>query len=180
MKKIHRHLIAAFAAIVCLAGAAHTQAQTYSAVMSASELQFTENPDFTFPWPGTGGIGFVMLFGDPSRGAFGVTLNADYTWTGTGPSNGTSLFAGERPFVINPGAGMDTWVLGTLRVGMNYGGRDLYVQGVIHQGPEESPVPRWRGENSSEPSDPSGGDQYFDTTTSKARLWTGSQWIDLN
>lgn len=133
---------------------------------------------FTVAWPGAGNVPFSMFLTD-GNGTFGITTAMNFTWA-EGPEDSVSIFAGEKPFVISPGAGLPIWFLGDVYVGMSYGGRNLYVRGTIHQGEDRQPVPVWRGRLSSDPAAKNPGDTYWNTTTSKARMWNGTAWIDLN
>lgn len=149
------------------------RAQEVSAIMQNGPLQLA-GPKFDH-----GAVGANFALSSFMEGGVYISLNDDWSWAG-GPTEVNTLGSANREMVLVAGWGQPVRTFSTLRVGMPAGGGDLYVLGTIYQGADEKPVPRWLGELSSDPADPRGGDQYFNTSTSKARLFTGSAWIDLN
>lgn len=148
------------------------RAQEFQAVMADGPLRLA-GPQFD-----ADGTPTNLLVGSVQNGGMNFSLNADWTWAG-GPAVASTLGGGNRDFVIVGGGSNDVWSFGTLHVGMpGYGSGSLIVRDTITSAGH--PVPRWLGESASEPDSPQGGDQYYDSTTSKVRIFTGSAWIDLN
>jgi len=117
---------------------------------------------------------------------FFIALENNFSWAGiSGPITTIQGNLGNWG-LITPFANGTVYIGGNFYVGLpsGFGSANLFVRGTVTSNgvitSAGSPVPRWLGRLSADPAQRNAGDTYWNTTTSKARLWNGTGWVDIN